>query len=94
MKLGSLEQQPTERMSWSINYGEALNAGDSVVSATATCEPEGLIVENVEPFDEGTRVRFWVRGGVGRTNYKITLRVQTADGERLEDEVTAKIVEV
>ncbi len=94
MKVGSIEQQPGERMSYSINYSEALNAGDRVVSASAICEPEGLVVENVEPFDEGTRVRFWVRGGTNRIPYKITLSVVTADGELLQDEVTAKIVEV
>lgn len=94
MKLGSFEQQPGERKSYSINYGEALNAGDSVVSASAICEPAGLVVENVEPFEEGTRVRFWVRGGEDRTLYKITVSVKTADGELLQDEVTAKIVEV
>jgi hypothetical protein len=93
-KVGQLEQQPDERRSYSINYSQALDSGDRVESAAAIAEPAGLVVENVGVFDDGMRVKFWVRGGEHGSTYKITVNAVTAGGERLQDEVIAKIKEV
>ncbi|TYK70277.1 hypothetical protein FSY45_24750 [Comamonas sp. Z1] len=94
MKLGQVEQQPQERRSYSIQYQEALHDGDSLESASAIAEPAGLVVEHVSIFDEETRVRFWVRGGVSGVTYKVTVTVETRDGERLQDEIVVKVKEV
>lgn len=94
MKLGQFEQQPEERRSYSILYESALHTGDQVEQASGKAEPEGLVVENVYVWDEGRRVRFWVRGGEHGVNYKITINAQTRDGEKLQDEIIAKIKEV
>lgn len=93
MKLGQFEQQPSERRSYSINYGDYL-AGDRVVEAEGIAQPAGLVVEAIGVYDDGQRVKFWVRGGQSGFAYKISITVRTAEGEVLQDELTAKIREV
>ncbi|MEF9946841.1 MAG: hypothetical protein RR800_00615 [Comamonas sp.] len=93
MKLGQIEQQPEERRSYSINYSNYLD-GDRVEQAEGIAEPAGLVVEAVGIYDDGQRVRFWVRGGQAGGSYKISITVRTVGGETLQDEVMAKIKEV
>ena len=60
MKLGTVTQQPTERLSYTINYADSLTEGDNVESATATVSPPGLTVDVIR-----------VRGRrVGRTSQR------------------------
>ncbi len=92
MKLGTATQQPTERLSYTIDYSEALTEGDNVETATAAVTPSGLTVENVGVYDP--RVKFWVTGGTTGASYKVTLTVNTADGRVFQDEVTFKIKEI
>lgn len=93
MKLGQIEQQPGERRSYSINYSNYLD-GDRVEQAEAVAQPDGLVVEAVGVYDDGQRVRFWVRGGQDGGSYKATITVKTVGGEVLQDELTVKIKEV
>lgn len=67
-KLGTVTQQPYERLSYTIDYSEFLTDGDNVQSATATVFPAGLSVDNVGVFDP--RVKFWATGGVAGVNTK------------------------
>lgn len=92
MKLGTVTQQPDERLSYTINYTEALPKGDNVLSAEAKVEPAGLIVENVTPMDP--HVRLWLRGGMDGVTYKVSVTTQTADGRTFQDEIMVKIKEV
>lgn len=92
MKLGTRTQQPAERLSYTVNYGEALTEDDTVMSAEVTTAPAGLTVDDVGIFNP--RVRFWVNGGVDGTNYKVTLTVTTSDGRVFQDEVTFRIKEI
>lgn len=91
MKVGLATQQPNERLSYSINYVDALKAGDGIKTVTASASPAGLTVDS--PSYYGTRAKFWVSGGVSGVSYKVTVSVETLDGEHLEDEVTIKIKE-
>lgn len=92
MRLGTVNQQPTERQSYTVDYSEALTDGDNVERAFATVSPEGLVVDNVSPMDP--KVRFWATGGVSGTTYKVSLTVDTADGRVFQDEILFKIKEV
>lgn len=92
MRLGTVTQQPTERLSYTIDYSEALTDGDNVETAFAVVAPAGLIVDNVSPIDP--RVKFWVTGGESGVTYKVTITVNTADGRVFQDEVMFKIKEV
>lgn len=92
MNLGTVNQQPAERLSYSVDYTDALTDGDNVQSATASVSPAGLTVNNVSVIDP--RVRFWVNGGTSGVTYKVTLTVNTADGRTFQDEITFKIKEI
>jgi hypothetical protein len=92
MKLGTVIQQPTERLSYTIDYSEVLTDGDNVSSSFAIVSPAGLTVEDVTPLDP--RVRFWVTGGTAGTTYKVTVTTSTADGRVFQDEVIFKIKEI
>jgi len=92
MKLGTVTQQPAERLSYTINYGEFLTDGDNIETAVVSAvDPAGLVVDTVGVFDP--RVRFWVSGGVAGVKYKVTIDVDTADGRELQDEIIVKIKE-
>lgn len=92
MKLGTVTQQPTERLSYTINYADSLTDGDNMESATATVSPPGLTVDNVSALDP--RVKLWVTGGVPGTRYKVTVTANTADGRIFQDELTFNIKEI
>lgn len=92
MKLGTVTQQPAERLSYTIDYGEFLTDGDNIQTAVlSSVEPSGLTVDSIGVFDP--RVRFWVSGGTAGVKYKVTLDVDTADGRELQDEIIFKIKE-
>lgn len=92
MRLGTVTQQPTERLSYTITYEDALTDGDNVHTAMATVSPVGLVVDNVGVFDP--RVKFWVTGGESGVSYQVTLTVYTDDGRIFQDEVVVKVREI
>lgn len=92
MKLGTVTQQPAERLSYTIDYSQFLTDGDNVQTATATVSPDGLTVDAVSVLDP--RVRFFVDGGTTGVRYKVTINVSTADGRQLQDELIFKIKEI
>lgn len=94
MKLGTVTQQPAERLSYTFSYEDFLTDGDNVVTATAqVTATDGLAVDlvadAVSVFDP--RVKFWVRGGTAGRRYKVTIDVSTADGRELQDELIIRI---
>lgn len=90
MRLGSVQQRPSERISYSILYGAALDEGDSVAAIISlTSTPEGLDISQL--VGEDNRIRLLVSGGVMGVSYVITTLVLTANGEILEDELTVKV---
>jgi len=92
MKLGTVTQQPAERLSYTIDYSQFLTDGDNVQTATAAVSPVGLTVNAVSVLDP--RVRFFVEGGTTGVRYKVTINVETADGRQLQDELIFKIKEI
>jgi len=90
MRLGTTTQQPNERKSYSIVYDDALDEGDSV-SLVELCiaEPDDMSVSPVLATD--SRVRVWCEGGTTGETYKVTVRVLTAGGEKLEDELFIRV---
>ncbi len=92
MRLGTVRQQPNERLSYTITYEKVLPEGDNVSAVSASVSPEGLIVDDVTNADP--RVRFWVSGGTSGVRYKVTISTDTADGRHFEDEVLFLIREL
>lgn len=94
MKLGSVPKQPGERRSFSIRYDDDLDEGDEVQQVDAcTVEPGGTLTAS-PAMVSGQRVRVWVDGGTDGVAYKVTVKVTTTAGERLEDELIVKVKEI
>ena len=90
MRLGTVTQQSTERKSYSVDYTDALDAGDGISQVLwCAASDDSLTVTPVMVSE--TRVRLWVSGGVSNVTYVITLRVATAGGEILEDELICRV---
>jgi hypothetical protein len=102
MKLGTQAKQPRERISVLVRYGEALDSGDTVARVFPNCEvrqdpPRSdnyAALAAVPLFVDAETVRIWLQGGDDGTRYKVTVRVRTARGELLEDELKVKIKEL
>lgn len=92
MKLGTVTKQPIERFSYTVDYSEALTAGDNIETAVAFAAPAGLTIDNVGVNDPV--VRFWAAGGTSGVAYKVTITVTTVDGRVFQDEIAFKIKEV
>lgn len=94
MKLGTVTQQPQERLSYSVNYADALTDGDNLKldGVTALVSPAGLLVDEVTVIDP--RVRFYASGGTSGVTYKVTLSVETDEGRRFQDELIFKVKEI
>ncbi|WXL27761.1 hypothetical protein WG219_10040 [Ectopseudomonas mendocina] len=93
MKLGTFTKQPSERLSKSIVYDEALDEGDEI-AVVMSCLVDSADLAVVPTLVDGNRVRLWVSSGVDGAIYKITVRVQTAGGEIFEDELFCRVREV
>ena len=93
MKVGTFGKQPSERISNSILYTDALDEGDEVTTVVScVVTPSGLTASPV--LASGDRVRVWSEGGVNGESYKITVTVETAGGEIFEDELTCRVREI
>lgn len=93
MRLGTVTQQSGERKAYSITYDKALDEGDEISSVlSCTASSEELEVSPVLASE--SRVRVWVQGGVSGATYTITVRVETAGGEILEDELICRVKDV
>lgn len=92
MKLGTFIQQPPERESYTITYEDDLTEGDNLKSASATIEPDGLLLDGLFVLDP--RLRLWLKGGVNGTTYKISVTATTEDGRILVDHFFIKIKEL
>lgn len=99
MKLGTITQQPGERISYALQFADALSPDDRIVSGTVkaitpvgTVAGPALVVDQLTAID--TRLRFWVSGGVHLGVYKVTFTTTSNDGDIFEDEVTVKVKEL
>lgn len=94
MKLGTFKKQPRERISKSVRYDKALDSGDTVTTVlTCTVEPTGHIddLTATPALIAGDRVRLWTDKGQDGQSYKVTLTVETANGEIFEDELIVRV---
>lgn len=76
--LGVKRKQPGDTLDYDIDFGDWLVEGDSLVAATATASPDGLVIGDVERLPP--LVKVWLSGGVDGESYTVTVTVTTADG--------------
>jgi hypothetical protein len=93
MKVGTFSKQPGEIIINSVNYDDSLDEGDTVDTVVScTVAPAGLTISAM--LASNKRVRILSSGGTDGVSYKITLIVDTANGERFEDELICKVKEI
>lgn len=92
MILGKFQQQPRERIPYSISYDDALSDGDQVVSVTATITPPDGVLSSV--FFTDARVRVFVSGLTQGVSYSVEFLVHTGGGTIFEDEIHIKAKEL
>lgn len=93
MKLGKFSKQPSERESYSIEYGDDMPDNDAIQSIVLDIFPvTGLTVTSV--ITTLTRMQLWASGGLDGVTYKITVTATTTNGRVLQDEVLLKIKEI
>ncbi|MEA3639909.1 MAG: hypothetical protein VBE63_08195 [Lamprobacter sp.] len=93
MRLGAANQQPGERLSYTVWYNDALTVSDNALESSVTVEPAGeLVISEVQTLAD--RARFWVSGGVSGTQYKVTISTSTEEGRVFEDELIFRIQEI
>lgn len=93
MRVGTITQQPSERKWYSIDYSEALDAGDRLSAVeSVTVTPSGLSATAVLPTED--RVRLLIAEGQDGVTYKVTVQVRTVADELWEDELVVRVKEV
>lgn len=92
--LGTVTKQPSERDYFTINYSKDISKTDTV-SAVVSCvaAPAGLSVSPVI-LGDGRSLKVAYYSGTDRTKYKVTAIVDTAEGQRFEDEVYVTVKEL
>lgn len=92
MKLATINKQPAEKFSYTVDYSDALTLGDNLESASVVVTPSGLTISNVGVYDP--RVKLWIADGLDKETYKVTLTVLTTDGRTFQDELVFKIKDI
>jgi len=91
-KIATVKKQPNEKRRYGIDYSNALDANDEIISATALSSPVGLTV-GIGLYPEYINVI--CEGGADGVTYKVTLTVTTTEShEIIEDELYVKVKEI
>lgn len=96
-------KQPWEKLDYELDFSELIG------TAAITTIDEAIAVrvdtgENAEGFlssspapaisGDGKRIIFWLENGLTGVQYKLTFRVTTNDGQKLEADVFIKVKEI
>lgn len=93
MKIATIKKQPNERRRYGIDYSEALDLNDEIITVSAVVDPVGLTVNT--GVAAGDFVNLTCEGGTDGQAYKVTLTVTTTNSnEIIEDEVTVRVKEI
>lgn len=90
--VATYSKQPDERLDYDVDYAEWIPALDSLLIATVTVSPAGMIVDS--PLILTDVVKLWVSGGTSGVRYKVTLTVTTTLGRIKQDEIIFACKEV
>lgn len=97
-RLAKYSQTPEETKRYSIEYSDWLDGGETLAAVSFEITPAtipALVVPSSEIVNGDTNlltsVRFFVSGGVAKTNYKIIVDIQTSGGQVKQDSVLFEI---
>lgn len=88
MALGRFVKTPGERKRYSIDYYDWLDQGERIFGVTfQTYIPDELEVDAFQIDPDGTRVIFFVSGGLDDVLYTVNVKMTTTGGQIKEDEL-------
>lgn len=88
--IAKITQQPNDRLTYDIDFGEWIPSGDVVTTAVVSVDPVGLTASYAL---QHPIVRLWLSDGTNGSTYKVTILASTAEGRQKEVEVQVKIRE-
>ena len=91
-------KQPSEKEYIEIKFDERIADGDSLSSITeCKCYDEDgtdtTAAMIVSPVIVSNSVKLWVQAGTGSKKYGLTVKVETTDGYKLEEDLKILVVE-
>ena len=92
MILGSFSKQPVEVLDYDIDCSDWIVSDDAVVSATATVDGTGLVINSV--FVSSPRIKVWLSAGTNGSSYKVTVTITTDDGRIKQVEFRVRVKDV
>jgi hypothetical protein len=88
MALGQYTKTPGERKRYSVDYYDWLDQGERIFGVTfETYVTDGFEVDAFQIDPDGTRVIFFVSGGLDDTAYTVNVKMTTTGGQVKEDEI-------
>lgn len=91
-------KQPRETRRYTVSFAEALEANGDTLRASAPFEmgavPDGITVDSAVFDPVLARLTLTLSGGTHHTSYLLEMWVHTEEGQKLEHQVTAKVVEL
>ncbi len=88
MKLGRFIKSSGERKRYTLDYGDWLDTGETVLSTVFSVSPaSALEVDASSISSDGTEVAFFVSGGTSGIVYTVGVAITTSSGQVKEDQV-------
>jgi len=94
--IGRFEQQPYEVKRYRVDFRSSLATGETISSPTFLVSPitvPPVQVLNVAVAPDGDQLVMFLSGGVTDNTYRITMRTNTSDNQKLEDEIELRVTE-
>ncbi len=92
MYIGTVTQQPADKIDYDIDCSDLCQGGDSVASVTDDTTPAGLTVTTF--VGTSNKVKVWISDGISGATYKVQVTVTTTLGRIKQDEIRVKIKEI
>jgi len=92
MKVATVKQQPGEKRQYAVDYDDALDPSDEIISVSTVVEPTGC---NISAIGNDRQLRVIAQGGEDGVTYKATFTITTTNtNEIIEDEFYVKVKEI
>ena len=94
MIIGSIIQQPSDRIDYDIDCNEFLGVdGDYITEVTTTVEPLGLIAVSLLTSGTPKATKVWIEGGEADVDYKVEVTITTEFGRTKQEELLVFVKE-
>lgn len=90
MKIGKFRKLSADRKRYVVEYRDWMNEGETIefVSVTGSVEEDDFYVDGYTISEDSKEVIFFVSGGVPKTEYDVSVEIQTSFNQIKVDTVT------